>query len=192
MNKDGNLQNGIGIQMGQIQAIEIKETAEERRNGKSKDADEKRNVNDRFVCVFYRNSDPTTDPPGTEFLWGKNSDRYEMEKVGFRDNRHVVTCERQLTVGIDRRNDCGGRTLGFPLGRHLNLAGEQSGGNIAREQRRPGCRKAKLGHRMQRRATVQYIWGFPGPDTISKKRPVITQPLFLKRWRAMSSPNRYF
>jgi hypothetical protein len=56
-----------------------------------------------------------------------------MKKVGFRDDRHVVTCERQLTVGIDRRNDCGRRTLGFPLGHHLNLAGEQSGRSIARE-----------------------------------------------------------
>jgi hypothetical protein len=192
MNKNGNLQNEIGIQMGQIQVIEIKETAEERRNRKSKAADEKRNVNDGFVGVFCGNSDPTADPPRTELLRRKNSDGYEMEKVGFRDDRHVVTCERQLTVGIDRRNDCGRRTLGFPLGRHLNLAGEQSGGNIAREQRRPGCRKAKLGHRMQRRATVQYIWGFPGPDVVSKKRSVITQPLFLKRGRAMSSLGRYF
>jgi hypothetical protein len=172
--------------------IEIKETAEERRNRKSKAADEKRNVNDRFVGVFCRNSDPTADPPRTEFLQGKNSNGYKMEKVGFRNNRHVVTCERQLTVGIDRRNDCDRRTLGFSLGRHLNLAGERSGGNIAREQRRHGCIKAKLGHRMQRHATVQYIWGFPGPDAISKKRPVITQLLFLKRWRAMSSLGRYF
>jgi hypothetical protein len=31
MYENGNLQNGIGIQMGQIQAIELKETAEERR-----------------------------------------------------------------------------------------------------------------------------------------------------------------
>ena len=140
--------------MGQIQVIEIKETTEERRNGKSKAADEKRNVNDGFVGVFCRNSDPTTDPPGAEFLRGKNSDGYKMEKVRFRNNRHVVTCERQLTVGIDRGNDCGKRTLGFPLGRHLNRAGEQSGGSIAREQRSPGCRKAKLGHKMQRHATV--------------------------------------
>ena len=118
--------------MGQIQAIEIKETAEERRNGKSKAADEKRNINDRFVGVFCRNSDPTADLPRTEFLRGKNSDGYKMEKVGFRNNRHVVTCERQLTVGIDGGNDCGRRTLGFPLGRHLNRAGEQSEGSIAR------------------------------------------------------------
>jgi hypothetical protein len=158
--------------------IEIKKTAEERRNRKRKAADEKRNVNDGFVGVFCRNSDPTADPPRTEFLRGKNFDGYKMEKVGFRNNRHVVTCERQLTVGINRRNDCDGQTLGFPLGCHLNLAGERSRGNIAREQRRPGCRKAKLGHRMQRHAIVQYIWGFPGPDAISKKR--------------QSSPSCYF
>jgi hypothetical protein len=132
VNKNGNMQNGIGIQVGQIQVIEVKETAEERGNWKTKAADEKRNVNDGFVGVFCRNSDPTTDPPRTELLRRKNSDGYKMEKVRFRDNRHVVTCERQLTVGIDEGNDCGRQTLGFPLGRHLNLASEQSGSSIAR------------------------------------------------------------
>jgi hypothetical protein len=110
MNKNRDLQNGFGIHMGQIQVIEIKETAEERRNGKSKTVDKKRNINDRFVGVFCRNNDPTADPPGTELLRRKNSDGYEMKKVGFRDNRHMVTCEGQLTVGIDGGNDCGGRT----------------------------------------------------------------------------------
>jgi hypothetical protein len=128
--------------MGQIQAIEIKETAEERRNGKSKSADKKRNVNDGFVGVFCRNSDPTADPPRIELLRRKNSDRNEMKKVGFRDNRHMVTCERQLTVGIDGGNDCDRRTRSFPLGRHLNLAGRRGGSNTTREQRRPRCRKA--------------------------------------------------
>jgi hypothetical protein len=60
--------------------IEIKETAEERINGKSKVADEKRNVNDGFVGAFCRNSDPTVDLPRTELLRRKNSDGYEMEK----------------------------------------------------------------------------------------------------------------
>jgi hypothetical protein len=172
--------------------IEIKETTEERRNGKSKAADEKRNVNDGFVSVFCRNSDPTTDPPRTEFLRRKDSDRHEMEKIGLKNNRHVVTCERRQTVGIDGRNDCDRRTLSLPLGRHLNLADKRSGSNIAREQGRSGGRKAEQGLRMQRHATVQYIWGFTGPDAISKKCPVITQLLFLKRWRAMSSLGRYF
>jgi hypothetical protein len=54
------------------------------------------------------------------------------------------------------------------------------------------AKKQKLGHGAWRRATVQYIWDFPGPDAISKKCPVITQPLFLKRWHAMSSLGHYF
>jgi hypothetical protein len=57
--------------MGQIQAIEIKETAEERRNGQGKSADKKRNVNDRFVGVFFRNSDPTANPPWVEIFGGR-------------------------------------------------------------------------------------------------------------------------
>jgi hypothetical protein len=107
-----------------------------------------------------------------------------MEKVGFRDNRHMVTYERQLTVGVDGRNDYDRRTRSFPLGRHLNLADERNGSSIAEKQ--------KLGHGMRRHATVQYIWGFPKPDVESKKRPVITRLLFLKRWRATSSPGSYF
>ena len=86
--------------------IEIKETAEERRNRKSKSANEKRNVNNGLVGVLYRDSDPTADPPRTKFLQRKNSDGYKVKKVRFRNNRHVVTCERQLAVGIDGRNGC--------------------------------------------------------------------------------------
>jgi hypothetical protein len=41
--------------------------------------------------------------------------------------------------------------------------------------------KQELGHGMWRHAIVQYIWGFPGPDVVSKKCPVITQLLFLKK-----------
>jgi hypothetical protein len=143
MNENRNLQNGIGIQVGQIQSIEIKETAEKGGNRKSKTAEKKRNINNGFVGVFCWNSDPTADPPGTEFFRRKNSDGHEMEKVRLRNNRHMVTCERQLAVGIDGGNDNNGRTRGFPLGRHLNLAGERSGSRIAKGQRGPGCRKAR-------------------------------------------------
>jgi hypothetical protein len=52
--------------------------------------------------------------------------------------------------------------------------------------------KKELGHRKQRRATMQYIWGFPGPDTVSRKHPVITRRLFLENaGPAMSSLSRY-
>ena len=102
MNKDGDLQNGIRVQMGQIQVIEIKETVEKGGNRKSKTAEKKRNINNGFVGVLCWNSDPMANPPRIELLQRKNP---EMEKIRLRNNRHMVTCERQLAVGIDGRND---------------------------------------------------------------------------------------
>jgi hypothetical protein len=57
--KDGNLQDRIGIQVSQIQIVEIKDAVKEGRNGKSKTADEKRNVDDGLMGIFCRNSDPS-------------------------------------------------------------------------------------------------------------------------------------
>jgi hypothetical protein len=104
MNVNGNLQNGIGIQMGQVKAIEIKETAKKGRNRKSETAEKKRNINHRFMGILCWNSDPVANPPRTELLRRKDPDGHEMEKVRLRNNRHMVTCERQLTVGVDRGN----------------------------------------------------------------------------------------
>jgi hypothetical protein len=44
MNKNGNLQDRIRVQVGQVQIVEIKEATEEGRNGKSKAIDKKRNI----------------------------------------------------------------------------------------------------------------------------------------------------
>jgi hypothetical protein len=65
MNVNGNLQNGIGIQMGQIKTIEIKEAAEKGRNRKSETAKKKRNINHGFVGILCQNSDPVANPPRT-------------------------------------------------------------------------------------------------------------------------------
>jgi hypothetical protein len=179
MNKNGDLQNGIGVQMGQIQVIEIKETAEKGRNRKSKTTEKKRNINNRFVGVLRWNSDPVANPPRIELLWRKNPDGYEMNEVGLGYNRHMVTCERQLAVGIDGRNDSDGRTRGFPLGCHLNLAGEQSGSRIAKGQRGPGCRKARTRARnVETRNNAVRVGFFPGQIQFPKS--------------AQSSPGGYF
>jgi hypothetical protein len=70
----------------------------------------------------------------------------------------------------------------------MNRAGAES--QMDREDLEAG--KQELGHGKQSRLKVQYIWDIPGSDTISKKRPVITRQLLLKRWRAMSSSGGYF
>jgi hypothetical protein len=53
--------------------VKVKETTEEGRNGKSKAADKKRNVDNGLVGIFCRNSDPTANPPRTKLLRRKNS-----------------------------------------------------------------------------------------------------------------------
>jgi hypothetical protein len=108
MNVNGNLQNRIGIQMGQVKAIEIKEVAEKGRNGKTETVEKKRNVNYGFMGILCWDSDPMTNPPRTQLPRGKDPDGHEVEKVGLGDNRHVVTCERHLTVGVDWGNHHGG------------------------------------------------------------------------------------
>jgi hypothetical protein len=69
MNKNRNLQDRIRVQVGQVQIIEIKEVAEEGRNGKGKAADKKRNIDGKLMGVLHRNSDPAANPPRAEFFW---------------------------------------------------------------------------------------------------------------------------
>jgi hypothetical protein len=131
MDENGNLQDRIGIQMSQVKMVEIKEAAKKGRNGKTEATEKERSVSHGLMGILSRDSDRMANPPRTELLRGKNPDGHEVEKFGLGDDRHVVTCERQLTVGVDWRNHRGRRTRGFPLGRHLDSTGEQSGRRIA-------------------------------------------------------------
>jgi hypothetical protein len=141
VNKDRNLQNRVGIQVSQIEMVKVKETTKEGRNGKSKAVDKKRDVNNGLVGILYQDSNPTTNQPRAKLLRRKNSDRDKMEKIQLGNNRHMITCERQLTVGIDGRNNCSSRILTLPLGCHHNLVGELSGSKIKGKQRRFGGKK---------------------------------------------------
>jgi hypothetical protein len=121
VDENGDLQNGIRVQMGQVNVVEIKEAAEKGRDGKAEAAEKKRSVNYRLVGILCRDSSPVANPPRTEFPRRKNPDRYKMEKFSFRNNGHMVTCERQLAVGVDWRDQRSRRVRSFPLGRHLDF-----------------------------------------------------------------------
>jgi hypothetical protein len=69
MNKNGNLQDRIRVQVGQVQIVKIKETAKEGRNGKSETTDKKGNIDDGLMSVLCRNSNSAANPPRTEFFW---------------------------------------------------------------------------------------------------------------------------
>jgi hypothetical protein len=173
MNENGDLQDRIGIQMGQVKMVEIKEAAEKGRNGKAKAAEKERGINNGLMGILSWDSNPMANPPRTEFPRRKNPDRHEVENFGLRDDGHVVTCERQLAVGVEWRTHHGRQTRGLPLGRHLDSTGEQSGRRIAER-----IRKQELGHRKQRRLKAQHLWDIPEPDTVSKS--------------AQSAPDGYF
>jgi hypothetical protein len=164
MNENGDLQDRIGVQMGQVKMIEIKEATEKGRNGKAKAAEKERSINNGLMGILSWDSNPMANPPRTEFPRRENPDGHEVEKFGLRDDGHVVTCERQLAVGVEWRNHHGRRTRGLPLGRHLDSTGEQSGRRIAER-----IRKQELGHGKQRRLKAQYLWDLPEPDTVSKR-----------------------
>jgi hypothetical protein len=90
--------------MGQVKTIEIKEAAEKGRNGESETAEKKRNVNHGFMGILCRDSNPMTNLPRTKLPRGKDPDGHEVEKVRLGDNKHMVTYERQLAVGVNGRN----------------------------------------------------------------------------------------
>jgi hypothetical protein len=88
----------------------------------------------------------------------------------------VVTCERQLAVGIDGRNDYRSRTLALPLGHHRNLAGESNKGEIRGKQRSVLKRKCEVRAQNSRARDDMSINGvFPGWAPFLKKCQVITR-----------------
>jgi hypothetical protein len=65
MNKNGDLQDRIGVQMGQVKMVEIKEAAEKGRNGKAKAAEKERSINNGLMGILSWNSNPMANPPRT-------------------------------------------------------------------------------------------------------------------------------
>lgn len=163
MNENGDLQDRIGIQMGQVEVVEIKEAAEKGRNRKAKTAEKERSINNGLMVILSWDSNPMANPPRAEFSRRKNPDGHEMEELGLRDDGHVVTCERQLAVGVDWRNH------------HSRRTRAEWEANYREDSE---ARKQELGHGKQRRLKAQHLWDILEPDTISKS--------------AQSAPGGYF
>jgi hypothetical protein len=153
MYKNGNLQNGIRVQMHQVQLIEIKETAEKGGDGNSKPANEKGNVNNRFMGILYRNGDTTANSSRAELLRKQNPNLNKMKKIGFRNDRHVITSEGKLAIGVDGRDECSSGALPLPLGGHRNFfssggSGLGNSGEAGEREKRESearARKSKKG-----------------------------------------------
>jgi hypothetical protein len=93
------------------------------------------------VGILCRNGNPTPDSPRTQLFWRKNTSFDEVQKVSHGNNRHVVTGEWKLAVGIDWRDDQNSNNLSLPLGRHHGLSNDvgglrNSGNGKAEEEKR--------------------------------------------------------
>jgi hypothetical protein len=79
MYKNGNLKDGIRVQMSQVQFVEIKEVAEKGRDRKSKTTNKKRNINDRFMGILCQNGDPAANLPRVELFRKQNPNVDKMK-----------------------------------------------------------------------------------------------------------------
>jgi hypothetical protein len=113
--------------MGEIQRIKVEKATEERRNLQGQSPYEKRHKDNSLTSIFCRDSNSVLDPPGAQFFWRKNTNLNKVQKVSFGNNRHVVTGEGELIVGIDWRDDWNGITLLSLLGCHRDLSNDASG-----------------------------------------------------------------
>jgi hypothetical protein len=203
MNVNGNLENGIGIQMSQIKTIEIKEAAEKGRNRKSETAEKKRNINHGFVGILCRDSDPVENPPRTELPRGKDPDGHEVEKIRLGDNRHMVTCERQLAVGSMGGITATDELKAFRLGAISTPLANRVGAELQRGSRgrktRTRARKAEAAesavHMGYSRVRYRFQKAPSQHPAVTSKTPachVITRRLLLKHRRAMSLLGGHF
>jgi hypothetical protein len=116
----------------------------------------------------------------------------------------VVTCEWQLAVGVDGRNDYRSRILALPLGRHRNLASGSNKGEIIEKQRSVLKRKCEVRAQNSRAQVDMSINGvFPGwapflkraKSSLGKTRFLtvltIARPLPLKHRQPQTSLGRY-
>jgi hypothetical protein len=180
MNKDGDLQNGIRVQMGQIQVIEIKETAKKGEIGRARPQRRK----GTYTADSWVASVGTVTPWQTRQEQSSFGGRTPMDMRWRRSD--LETTDIWLPAkGNWLLGSMGGMTTvdeldAFRLGAiSISLASRTKAVSHERKESLD-AEKQELGHGKRRHATMQYIWGFSRPDTVSKKRPVITQWLFLK------------
>jgi hypothetical protein len=163
--------------MGQVEVVEIKKATEKGRNRKAKTAEKERSINNGLMGILSRDSNPMANPPKAEFLRRKNPDGHEMEELGLRDDRHVVTCEGSWLLGSIGGITTADELEAFLLGAISILPASRVGGEW---QRGFGSGKARTRARKAKAAKSTALMGYSRARYHFKKCPVITRWLFPK------------
>jgi hypothetical protein len=73
MHEDGDLENGIGVQVSQIERIEIKEATEKGGNRQTQAPDQERKENHILMGILHGHDNSLPNMPRTQFLRGKKT-----------------------------------------------------------------------------------------------------------------------
>jgi hypothetical protein len=181
MNENGGLQDRIGIQMGQVKMVEIKEAAEKGRNGKAKAAEKERSINNGLMGILI----------GTVTPW---QIRQEQSSRGGRtpmDTRWRSSVSEMTDMWLPAKGNwllgsIGGITTAdeleaFLLGAISILSASRVGGEL---QRGFGSDKARTRARKVEAAKSATLMGYSRARYRFKKCPVSTRRLFPKHRRA--------
>jgi hypothetical protein len=140
------------------------------------------------MCVFYRNSDTTTDPPRAELLRTQNPNLNEMKKIGFRNYIHVITSEGKLAVGVDGRDDCSSGALPLLFGGHRDFSGGASRLRNSGEAEERMKRKSEVRAQKSKKARRhEYKWGFLGRALFLKCQITTRKRKSIKHHSAVTS-----
>jgi hypothetical protein len=179
MNENGDLQDRIGVQMGQIKMVEIKEAAEKGRNGKAKAAEKERGINNGVSSVG------TVNPWQIRQEQSSRGGRTPMD-TRWRSSGSEMTDMWLPAKGNWLLGSIGGITTAdelevFLLGAISILPASRVGGEW---QRGFGSEKARTRAQKAEAAKSATLMGYSRARYRFKKCPVSTRRLFPKHRRA--------
>jgi hypothetical protein len=218
MNVNGNLENGIGIQMSQIKTIEIKEATKKGRNRKSETAEKKRNINHGFVGILCRDSDPWQIRQEQSSLGGRTPMDTRWRRSGSETTDIWLPAKGNWLLGSMGGITAADELEAFRLGAISTPLANRARAELQRgyggKKTRTRARKAeaaesaihmgysRVRYRFQKKRPVSTRrlllknTGVPRHHpVVTFKTPachVITRRLLIKHRRAMSSPDGYF
>jgi hypothetical protein len=189
MDENGNLQDRIGIQMGQVKMVEIKEAAKKGRNGKTEAAEKERSVNHGLMSILSRDSDPWQIRQEQSSFGGRTPMDTRWRSSGSEMTDMWLPAKGNWLLG-----SIGGITAvdeleAFLLGAISVLPASRVEGEL---QRGFGSEKARTRARKAEAAKSAALIGYSRARYRLKKCPVSTRRLFPKHRRATSSPDSYF
>jgi hypothetical protein len=181
MNENGDLQDRIGIQMGQVKMVEIKEAAEKGRNGKTEAAEKERSINHGLMGILSWDSNPMANRQEQSSLGGRTPMDTRWRSSGSEMTDMWLPAKGNWLLGSIGGITTADELEAFLLGAISILPASRVGGEL---QRGFGSKKARTRARKAEAAKSAARVGYSRARYRFKKRLVSTRRLFPKHRHA--------